>query len=515
MRVAGVLMGSFVLTALLGIVRQSVIGSQFGLSAPLDAYLAGNRVSETLFNLISGGALGSAFIPVFARFLAADDMAGAWRLARAVMTWVSVIAGGLSILAAVFAVPIVQTLLIPGADASQQALTVDLLRIMLLTVMVFCVSGLCMAILNAHQHFFAASLAAAMYNIGLIVGALFFAPILGIYGLAWGAVLGAFLHLIVQVPTLRRIRFTYQPVIDPGTPGLREVLRLMLPRILGLAAFQLNFWVNTALTSNLRDPGALSALSLSFVLLFSVLGVIGQSVGTAVFPTLSALHSQGDTASFRRVLSTAMRGVLFMALPVTLGLIVLAEPFVALLFGRGKWTMENTVATAWALGLYAVGLAGFALQEILARAFYARRDTWTPVWIAVFGVILNVALSLTLIQVVRGSQPGQGAFGGLALANALTTLIESAILWGLMSRAVGGLHDRALLINSAKVAAAALIMGAAVAGLDRTLLHESALIIRLIVGGTVGVLIFEGVALALRLDEARTIPLALLRRVRR
>lgn len=514
MRVVGVLMGSFVLTALLGIVRQSVIAARFGAGAELDAYVAANRVSETLFSLISGGALGSAFIPVFARYQTADDMDRAWKLANAVMTWVSLIAGIGSIVAMVFAVPLARNLLVPGANDVQLALTVELMRIMLLTVLIFCVSGLCMAILNTHQRFFAASLTAGMYNIGLIIGALVLAAFWGIYGLAWGAVLGAVLHLAVQIPTLRQIKFQFRVQLDPKTEGLGEVLRLMLPRVLGLAAFQLNFWVNTAITSSQRDSGSLAELSFAFTLLFSVLGVIGQSVGTAVFPTLSALHASDDADGFRRVLVQAMRGVIFMALPATAGLIVLAIPFVDLVFGRGEWTPENTTGTAWALALYSIGLVGFALQEVLARAFYARRNTWTPVVIAVLGLFLNVFLSLLLIGMIRGNLRGQDSFGGLALANALTTLIESAILWFLMSRALRGLQDRSLISFTVRVGAVSLLMGGAVYLLSQ-LFGSLPSIILLIVGAIFGMVVFEGLALLFRIEEARTIPLAFLRRVKR
>jgi putative peptidoglycan lipid II flippase len=508
-------MGSFVLTAVLGVVRQSVIGAQFGVGADLDAYFAGNRVAETLFSLISGGALGSAFIPVLSRYLTQNDMGNAWRLAGAVLTYVSLIAAVVSVVAAIFAVPLVSYVLSPGATLEQQALTVDLLRIMLLTVVLFCVSGLCMAILNTQGRFFAASLTAGMYNIGLIIGALIFSPFLGIYGLAWGAVFGAILHLTVQLPTLRRIGFRYQFIVNPHTPGLGEVLRLMLPRVIGLAAFQLNFWVNTALTSGLSQ-GSLAALSFSFTLLFTILGVVGQSVGTAVFPTLAEYHAKGDRVGYQTVISGAMRGILFMALPASVGLALLGVPLVEVLFGRGRWTAEDSTATAWALGFYATGLVGFALQEILARAFYARRDTWTPVIVAVGGLAVNVILSLLLLRVIQGSLPGQGSFGGLAFANALTTTLESALLWVLLSQQMGGLGDRATLSVLLRAGFAAGVMGLAVYGVDQALIGISApALIRLVVGAGVGAILYEGVAVGMGLPEARRIPMMILGRVTR
>ncbi len=540
MRAAGIVMVSFVLTGVLGIVRQAAIGAQFGAGGALDAFFAANRVSETLFTLVSGGALGSAFIPVFSRYLSRDDTAGAWRVASAVVSLVFVAGTILALGAAIFADPIASHLLLPGADPAQQALTAGLMRVMLATVVIFGVSGLGMAILNAHQRFLAAALAPGMYNVGLLIGALVFVPLTrsyygGVFGLAFGALLGAALHLVIQLPSLLRLGGSFQPSLDLTTPGVREVLVLMGPRVLGLGVVQINFWVNAALTSGMRE-GSLTALTLAFSLLFTVLGVLGQSVGTAVFPTLAALNAQGATDDFRRILAGAMRGVLFMALPATVGLIVLSSPIVAVIYGHGKWTANDTTATAWALSFYAVGLAGFALQEVLARAFYALRDTWTPVVIGVVGVILNIVLSLLLIRVIGGVQPtfgaihvfsvaissgslwtipvGQGAFGGLALANALATILESAALWLLMRRRLGNLMDRQVLSLAARSAVSAIGMGVVVFGLARALDSLPPLFI-LAIGALAGAAIYELLAILLRVEEARSVPRTILRRVRR
>jgi putative peptidoglycan lipid II flippase len=515
-RAAGVVMLSYVLTGVLGIVRQAAIGAHFGLGSDLDAYNAANRVSETLFTLISGGALSSAFIPVFSRFLNRDDQRGAWQLASVVATVIGVVGLILTLLAIVFAGPMVSTLLIPQADAAQQALTIRLMRPMLGTVVIFGLSGLSMAILNAHHRFLAAALAPSLYNGGLIVGALIFAPLWGIDGLALGTLLGAVLHLGIQLPTLWRLpgaRARLQPNLAVRSEGVSDVLRLMLPRVLGLGVVQINFWVNAALTSGMT-AGSLTALTASFALLFTVLGVLGQSVGTAVFPTLAALNAGSETDTFRRVLGSALRGVLFMSIPATVGLIVLATPLVATIYQRGAWTATSTEATAWALRWYTIGLVGFALQEVLARAFYALNDTLTPVIIGVVGVVLNIALSLTLIHVVQGADPVQGPFGGLALANALATIIESVALWLLVRRQIGGSGDRLIMLAALRTLLAALGMGVVVYGVVR-LLSDSAPFITLIAGAVVGALVFELLALLLGLEEARSIPGAVLRRVRR
>lgn len=515
-RAAAVVMLSYVLTGVLGIVRQAAIGAHFGLGAELDAYNAANRVSETLFTLISGGALSSAFIPIFSRFLNRDDARGAWQLASVVATVIGVVGLLLTLLAILLARPIVATLLVPQADAVQQALTVRLMRPMLGTVVIFGLSGLSMAILNAHHRFLAAALAPSLYNGGLIVGALIFAPLWGIDGLALGTLLGATLHLGVQLPTLIRLpgaAARLRPSLMLRTEGTADVLRLMLPRVLGLGVVQINFWVNAALTSGMT-PGSLTALTSAFALLFTVLGVLGQSVGTAVFPTLAALSADADTDRFRQVLGSALRGVLFMAIPATVGLIVLAGPLVATIYQHGAWTATSTEATAWALRWYGIGLVGFALQEVLARAFYALNDTLTPVVIGVVGVILNIGLSLSLMRIVQGADTAQGPFGGLALANALATIIESAALWLLVRRQIGGSGDIAILQVGLRVLVAALGMGIVVYGV-MTLLGSDLPLLTLAISGVIGVATFELLALLLGLAEARRIPAMLLRRVRR
>jgi len=444
-----------------------------------------------------------------------------------------------TVLVAIFAEPITIWLLIPRADPAQQALTVQLLRVMLATVVIFAISGLSMAILNAHQKFLAASLAPGMYNIGLIAGAVLLVPTFGVFGLAYGAVIGAALHLIVQLPAQYALRGRFRPTLAIHTPGVSEVIRLMGPRVLGLGVVQINYWVNAALTSGMV-AGSLTALTFAFALLFTVLGVLGQSVGTAVFPTLSALNARDDMDGFRRVLAGAVRGVLFMALPATVGLIVLAKPLVDVIYHHGQWSAQDTDATAWALQFYAVGLSAFALQEVLARAFYALRDTFTPVLIGVAGVIFNVILSLILMHVVGTHQTpfgqlmpfmqqlsgrtlwlspvGEGPFGGLALANALATVLESIALWALISRRLNGITDRVVLSTAGRELIAALLMGVIVLltrmVLMRMLSTPSPLLI-LAIGAAVGMIAYEGLTLAFGLAEARSVPRALLRRFRR
>jgi putative peptidoglycan lipid II flippase len=520
---AGIVALAFVLSGVLGVIRQAIIGASFGASSgELDAFYAAYRIPELLFTLVAGGALGSAFIPIFARFLGQDDLEGAWRLASAVITLIALAAGALALVAGIFAPWITANLLIPEAAPTQQALTTELMRIMLVTVVIFAVSGLIMGILNANFHFVTPALAPSMNNLGLIIGALLLAPRFGVYGLAGGAVLGALLHAGIQLPALRHVEPRLRIMADLRIPGVVEVLKLMGPRVLGQGVVQINFLVNTVLASGMV-PGSYAALTIAFQLMFTVLGVLGQSVGTAVFPSLVAFGVDSDMDGFRRTLAGALRSVLFTSLPASVGMIVLAVPIVATIYERGRWSPDDTIATAWALQFFALGLSAFAMQEVLARAFFALRDTTTPVVIAIGGMILNVILSLLLIRVVQGQynppgQAGQGPFGGLALANTLATMIESVVLWLLLRRRINGLEDRQVLSMAVRVLIAALAMGGIVLFAANVLsqnLNQQAPLLVLIVGAIVGMLAFEGIAVALQVPEARTVPLALLRRFRR
>ena len=506
LRAALIVLVGFLASGLLGLVRTAVFSSTFGASAELDAFYAAQRIPETLFKLVAGGALGSSFIPVFSRLLNHDDLTDAWRLASAVMTLSAGAAAVLGVLMALFAPVIVPTFLVPGKSAEMQALTVSLTQLMLVTTVIFSISGLLMGILNAHQSFLLPSLALSMNNIGLIIGALFLTRFptsesnANVYGLAYGAILGAVLHLIIQLPGLRPINAKLRILLNWRVDGVREVLTLMGPRVLGLAVVEINFAVNIAFASTMVD-GSLVALNTAWFLMFFALGVIAQSFGTAVFPTLSALVAEDDMEGFKDRLSSAMRSVLFLSFPATVGLIVLGVPIVTVLFERGAWTTEDSNATAWALAFFALGIAGHSLLEVLSRAFYALHDTWTPVRIGIAAMVANIIFSIVFIQFV-GEQDSlaRGPFAGLALANSLTTLLEGGILWWLMRNRVGGIRDGYIIQGASRTLMAALMMGAGIL-LILLLIDSQAALVNLIVGGLVGVLVFFGLAVVMRVDE--------------
>jgi putative peptidoglycan lipid II flippase len=438
----------------LGLLREVVIGAQFGTGAELDAYLAAFRLPDLIFYLVAGGALGSAFIPTFTASLTRNGdsrRAAAWRLASAVSNLVLAATTALAIVAAILAQPLVAHVIAPGFEPAQQAFTVTLMRIMLVAPVIFGVSGIVMGVLNSFQHFLAPALAPVVYNLAIIAAAWLLAPRLGVAGLALGVVIGAALHLLVQIPALLRRRPQYTLTLGLGDPDVREVGRLMGPRVLGLAAVQINFLINANLASRLL-PGSLSAFNYAWLMMLLPQGIVAQGIATAVFPTLSAQAALGQLDLLRRTLNGALRAVLWLTLPAAAGLLILRRPLIQVLLERGEFTAQSTSMTAYALAFFAFGLVAHSLLEIVTRAFYALHDTWTPVKIGIGAMVVNSVLSLLLLSPL--------AHGGLALANTVATTLETlALLWLIRPR-LGGLGGRLLLSTLGRSLAATLVMSA-------------------------------------------------------
>lgn len=460
------MMALFVASRAMGLLREMVIARQFGTSADLDAYLAAFRLPDMLFALMAGGALGSAFIPVFADYLAHGDEPGAWRLASAVINWVIVLLSVAGALAALFAPTLVAAVIAPGFAPAQRALTAELMRWMLISTTIFGASGVVMGILNARQHFLLPAIAPVVYNAAIIVGAWCLGPTIGIRGAVVGVVTGALGHLLVQAPGLCQAGMRFTLRLAPRDPGVREVGRLMVPRALGLAAVELNHLVNVILASGL-PAGSLAALNYGRLIMLLPEGVIAQSVAIAAFPTFSTLVARNERDELRRVLVSALHSVLYLTLPAAVGLIWLRAPLVSALLERGAFDARSTQATAWALMFYALGLVGHSIVEIVTRAFYALHDTRTPVVVGVAAMAANIALSLALMSLFGGL--GWLPHGGLALANSLATLGEMAVLLVLIGKRLGGLESRRLLGALGRMGLACLAMLAGLVGIGGAL----------------------------------------------
>ncbi|MBN1438115.1 MAG: murein biosynthesis integral membrane protein MurJ [Anaerolineales bacterium] len=458
-RSALVVMIGLALSQAVGLIRSIVVAHAFGTGADYDSFVAANRLPEFLFNLMAGGALASAFIPTYTAFLIEDKRRQADLLASAVGSWVFVLLAAVSGLCAVFADPLVRFVIAPGyTDPPQIHTTISLLRILLVCPAVFGISGLAMGILNAHHRFFLSALAPMFYSLGWIAGTLWLAPALGIFGLAWGVVGGAVMHLAVQLPALVSLRPAYRFLLETADSALRNVARLMVPRAVGQSAIQLNLLVNTILASSLPE-GSQSAIALAFALMLMPEIAVAQAAGTAAFPTLSAQAGRGEIDLLRRTVASVLRGIFFLALPAAAGLILLGRPIVRMIFERGAFDSRSTDMVAWALAFFAIGLVAHSLLEVLNRTFFAMQDTATPVAVSIGGMALNVALSLLLISLFP--RLGWMPHGGLALANSLATIAEMSALILLLRRRIRRLMDRTAWLSLARTALASAVMAAA------------------------------------------------------
>jgi putative peptidoglycan lipid II flippase len=374
-------------------------------------------------------------------------------------------------------------------------LTVDLMRLMLPTVVIFGISGLVMGILNAHQKFLVPALTPTMYSLGQIFGILVLAPSMGIYGLAWGVLIGAALHLGLQIPALLQIRGKYSPTLGRSFEPVREVGRLIGPRLFGVAIVQLNFWINTVLaSSSIMLDGSINAVTYAFTIMLMPQAAIAQSIAIAAMPTLSAQFARGQLGEIRSSLAAALRGVLLLSIPASVGLIILRKPIVQLLFQRGEFTSYSTELVAWALLWFAAGLVAHSVVEILARAFYSLHDTKTPVIVGGAAMTLNILLSIGLSFLF--SQVGWMPHGGLALANTIATALEMVGLLVLMSRRLEGLQGKSIWKSVFQGGAAAAGMGLALwAWLEYASDRPSWLIV--FVGFAVGVIVY-GTAITLQ-----------------
>lgn len=415
--VAGaILVASVALSRLSGLLRTIVVGAAFGTGAPVDAFLAANRVTDLLYQITAGGVVGAAFIPVLGGLLAGQDRERARRLVTTALTLSVILVVPIAVAAALLAEPIIATL--TGFDREHRALAVELMRIQLVAPVVFALGTFATSTLNANGRFLFAGLAPSFYNLGIILGAVFLAPSLGVHGLAIGASVGAVLYLVVQTPDLMGTGLVGRPLVALRDVAVRSVGRLLVPRALGLAVAQINVLVVVVLAST--HAGAMAALDYAWTLTMLPLGLFAMAVATAVFPTLTREWAGDATDEFSRILRGSLRVTQFLIVPSTVGLYVLAEPIVLALLGRGAFGDAAVSMTVGALRLYALGLGGLAAVEVLTRGYYALLDTRTPLAIAAVAALANVALALILRERL--------SFHGLALAVSLAATLEAGLL---------------------------------------------------------------------------------------
>jgi putative peptidoglycan lipid II flippase len=448
----------------LGVVRDMVFARYFGAGDQMDAFNVAFRIPNLVRDLFAEGAMSASFVPTFTRYLMHRGRAEAWRLGSLVISSLLVVTGAIVLVGIAFAEPLVRLFAAEYASVpGKLELTVLLTRVMFPFLTLVAVAVALMGMLNALRHFFVPALAPAMFNVGAIVCALVFVPLAPRYGyppvlaLALGTLLGGLLQAMLQWPSLRAEGFRFRFRLAPRDPGLREVLLLMLPGTLGLAAVQINQFVNTVLATG-EGTGAVSWLNYAFRLMYLPIGLFGVSIATAAVPAISSFAAQADARGMRATISSSLRMMLMLNVPATVGLMALAGPIVSVIFERGRFTPADTAATAAALLFYAPGLVGYSAVKIASPAFYALGDSRTPVLVSVLSIAVNVVLNLALVRVF--------GYRGLALGTALASLLNAVLLLELLRRRLGGLDFARVGLALGKIAVASALMAAAVASVQ-------------------------------------------------
>jgi putative peptidoglycan lipid II flippase len=450
-RNAGIVSLAVMASRILGLVRDQVFAALFGAGLQYDAFLTAFRVPNLLRDLFAEGALSAAFVTTFSQTLQIKGKQEAIWLFNRVGTLIIIFISALSLLGWIYAPAIVRALApgffdVPG----KAALTIELTRIMIPFLLFIALAAQAMGVLNSVNVFAMPALASAFFNLGSILGGLLlgfvFGPTLGlspIAGMAYGTLAGGFLQFAVQWPELRRAGFDYRPMLSFGDPGVRQIIRLMGPAIIGTAAVQINVFVNTNFASEIIDSatgavsnGPVSWLNYAFRFMQFPIGVFGVAIATATLPTLSRSTNNPDYGQFRQTLAHSLSLVFLLCIPSAVGLAVLGRPIVALVFEHGKFTSFDTVQTANALAAYSIGLAGYAAVKVLSPAFYALNDARTPMLISLGSIVVNYVMNSLLV----------GPFGhvGLAFSTSAVALVNFMLLALIMRRRIGGLQGRRL-----------------------------------------------------------------------
>jgi putative peptidoglycan lipid II flippase len=463
MRSAGFIGVATAASRVLGLVRDQVLAHYFGAGHAMDAFFVAFKIPNLLRDLFAEGAMTAAFVPTFTRYLTLRGREEAWRLGNLVVNALAGVTLVLALLGIVFAEPLVRLVASKYAEVpGKLELAVSLARVMFPFLTLVALAAACMGMLNSLRRFFVPAFSPAMFNVGTIVTVLALVPLSGalgfqpIYAVAFGTLVGGTLQVLVQWPLLHREGYRYRPAMDLRDDGLRQLLILMAPGTVGLAAVQVNVLVNTYLATG--QGSAVSWLNYAFRLMYLPIGLFGVSIATAALPSISTFAARDDRAGMRRTVSSALRLMLMLNVPATVGLVVLAEPIIGLLFEHGRFAASDTAATAQALVFYAPGLIGYSAVKIAAPTFYALHESRTPVIVSAATVGLNVALNLVLVRLM--------GYRGLAFGTAIAAIFNAGSLLLILRRRLGGIDGSRIAVALLKVLLASAAMGLAARATD-------------------------------------------------
>ncbi|SRR6266404_869924 len=507
-RATGVVGIAVMSSRILGLIREQIFAGLFGATRNLDIFLIAFRVPNLLRDLFAEGALSTAFITTFSKKIATEGDRSAWQLANKVATLTAIFMSAITIVGIVFSHQIIGVIA-RGFAADEQAMTTLLTQIMWPFILLVSLAALAMGMLNAKHVFGMPAMASTFFNIGSIIAGVavgwWLDPHFGqraLIGLAVGTLVGGALQFLVQLPTLWKVGYRFQPNFAWRDSGVRTILVLMGPAVIAASAVQVNVLVNSTFASFL-EKGAVAWLSIAFRLMQLPLGIFGVAVATVALPLVSKSAAVGNIAGFRAALAHAVRLVFLLTVPSAIGLFCLARPIIAVIYQHGRFSAEATNETAGALQFYAIGLVAYSAVKVLAPAFYALDRRYLPMLISLLSILTNFALNWFFTFHL--------GFGhrGLALSVSLVAIINFLLLYIMMGRYAGGLETGSLMKTLAKV----LVAGAALVGvcwLALQFLFSSSIplwreIIDLTTTIALGVVIFFGAAYFLRVNEVQDI----------
>lgn len=508
MRSAGIVSIAVALSRITGLMREMVMARFFGAGLVYDAFLLGFRIPNLTRDLFAEGALSSAFVPVFSKTLAAQGKKEAAVLSNLVATALILVVGIVCVLGVVFSPALVNLLAegfhqVPG----KFELAVKMTRIMFPFLLLVALAAQAMGVLNACNRFAVPALASSFFNIGSIAFGLLLGFVLGprlglarISGMAIGVVMGGAMQFLWQIPSMRAEGFGFRPTFDWNHPGLRQIIRLMGPAILGNAAVQINVMVNTNFASRIPGNGPVSWLGYSFRFMQLPLGLFGVAIASATLPSISRSAGAGNFDEFRRTLSRSLGMVFLLTLPSSIGLVVLGRSMIGAIYQAGKFDANDTEQTAVALSCYAIGLAGYSALKVLNPAFYALNDARTPMIVSLASIGINYVTAFALLN---GTHLGHA---GLALSTSAVALFGAVVLFAILRNRIGGVYGRDLGTSIWKIIAASVVMGGAVLVSSHFVrevygIGRLARLVDLTISIPIGLAVFYGAARFLRVAE--------------
>ncbi len=489
---------SFV-SRIVGLLRDRTFTSIFGAGDTFDAFLAAFRIPDLIFNLVVIGALSAAFIPLFTQKLVAGKRGReeAYNFALSVFNLICLSVGILSIIFALGA-PWIMPLIAPGFTEEKLALTVHLSRIMALQPILLAASFVLSGVLNSHKRFIAYALAPILYNLGIIVGAIFLVPIMGISGIGWGVVFGALLHVGIQLPSVLQVGFRWRAVFISSKEDLHLLWRMMLPRVFGLAAQQVNLFIVTIIGSTLL-AGSIAAFHLANNAQYIPIGIFGIAFAQAAFPTLSEYAAKKQNKEFRTTLTKSFRYIMFFVVPVSALFYLLRAEIIRVLFGAGAFDWDDTGITFETFGFLAMSIFAQATIPLLTRAFYARQNTKIPAIIAIISIAVNMLLAFPLARTM--------GVAGLAIAFSISSIVQLAALLGILHHQLDGFDDKVVITSMLKIVLATLV-AAAVAQALKIIIGSAVdthrfwgIATKLIGAFSGGLVTYVIICMALRIDE--------------